>query len=61
VYLERKLNHFKDYYNQCRVHSALNGDAPSERCGEISRQLVNLNRYTWQSYRHGLFQTPIAA
>ena len=59
--LERKLNHFKDYYNQYRAHSSLNGDAPSEHCGEILRKLINLDRYTWRSHCAGLFQTPIVA
>ncbi len=59
--LERKLNHFKDYYNQYRVHSALEGDSPSERWSEIHRKLLNLDRYTWQSHCAGLFQTPIVA
>ena len=59
--LERKLNHFKDYYNQHRVHSALEGDAPSERCGEIQRKLITLARYSWQSHCGGLFQTPFVA
>ncbi len=59
--LERKLDHFKDYYNQHRVHSPLEGDAPSERCGEIHRKLINLDRYTWQSHCNGLYQTPALA
>jgi len=59
--LERKLNHFKDYYNQYRVHSALESDSSSERCSEIHRKLLNLDRYTWQSHCAGLFQTPIVA
>jgi len=59
--LEKKLNHFKDYYNQYRVHSALEGDSPSERCCEIHRKLINLDSYTWQSHCAGLFQTPILA
>ncbi len=59
--LERKLTHFKDYYNQYRVHSALDGDSPSERCGEIHRKFLNLDRYTWKSLCAGLFQTPIVA
>ena len=59
--LERKLNHFKDYYNQYRVHSALDGDAPNERCDEIQREPINLERYAWQTHCTGLFQTPIVA
>ncbi len=59
--LERKLNAFRDYYNQYRVHSALEGDSPSKHCNEIHRKLINLDRYTWQSHCAGLFQTPIAA
>ena len=58
--LERKLNHVKDYYNQYPVHSALKGDAPSERYNKIPRKLINLDRYTWKSHCGGLFQTPVA-
>ncbi len=59
--LERKLNQFKDYYNQYRVHSALDGKTPSERRDEFHDEPVNLDRYNWQSHCDGLFNTPIAA
>ena len=59
--LERKLNNFEDYYNQYRVHSSLEGDAPNERYGKILRELINLDRYTWKSHCGGLFQIPVAA
>ena len=59
--LERKLNEFKEYYNQHRVHSSLEGNSPSEQCGEVHRKLICTDHYNWQSHCHDLFQTPVAA
>jgi len=61
LYLERKLSQFKDYYNQYRVHSALKGVTPSERCDEFHKKPINIEQYNWQSHCSGLFHTPIAA
>lgn len=59
--LHRKLQQFKEYYNHYRVHSALAGDAPSERYDKIPRKVLDLERYAWQSHCGGLFQIPVAA
>ena len=57
--LERKLNKFKEYYNQHRVHSSLEGNSPSEQCGGVHRKLISTDHYNWQSHCHDLFQTPV--
>lgn len=59
--LQRKLDDFKDYYNQYRVHSSLDGDTPVEHCGKYPKKSIKLNTYSWQSHCGGLYQTPIAA
>lgn len=58
--LERKLNQFKNYYNQHRVHSSLEGNTPREHCEEFPTKLINFDAYSWQSHCGGLFQTPVA-
>jgi putative transposase len=59
--LERKLDAFKVYYNERRVHASLAGQTPSEKSGNASTQRANLRRFTWTSDCNGLFQIPIAA
>ena len=59
--LERKLNLFKDYYNNYRVHSALEGRAPAEYRGDICRKPITLDNYSWHFHCGGLFQMPVAA
>ncbi len=61
VDLQRKFHQFQEYYNQYRVHSALEGDAPCERYDKIPGKVVDLERYAWKSHCGGLFQTPVAA
>ena len=59
--LQRKLDEFKDYYNQYRVHSSLAGNTPTDYCDTTPRKCINCNTYSWQSPCAGLFQTPVAA
>jgi putative transposase len=56
--LEVKLSAFKDYFNEYRVHSALNGKTPIER---TEAKGVNLKLYRWRKHCRGLYETPIAA
>ena len=58
--LERKLTSFKEYYNNYRVHSAIDGDTPIEHYNEIESEPINLKQYSWQKHCAGLFHTPIA-
>ena len=59
--LERKLEECRQYYNARRVHTSLNGDAPSETAGEATNHRVDLNQFQCKSHCRGLFQLPVAA
>ena len=45
--LRRKLNEFKTYYNQGRIHSSLSGKTPYEQGGSCPPKLVDLGHFTW--------------
>lgn len=59
--LERKLLHFKDYYNRDRVHRGLGGTIPDSRSPKSDRKIAHLDDYRWKSCCRGLYQLPIAA
>ena len=59
--LARKLDDFRRYYNDHRVHSSLNGATPATRAGDHGSTVVSLDDYRWQSHCRGLYQTQIAA
>ena len=59
--LERKLEHYKDYYNHYRCHTGLARATPAHRSGLPAPPIAKLESYTWRQHCHGLFQTPIAA
>ena len=56
--LQRKLNQFRDYYNNYRVHSSLGGLTPKEKYTSISVKAISVTEYCWQSHCRGLFYTP---
>ena len=53
--LQRKLDQFKDYYNQHRTHSSRAGKPPIE----IPRKMADLSNFSWEKHCRGLFQLPI--
>jgi putative transposase len=59
--LQRKLEDFKVYYNQRRVHCSLNGNTPHEQGGHSPSKLADLRHFAWTSECNGLLQIPIAA
>ena len=59
--LHRKLETFRIYYNDVRVHRALNGTTPANRAGAPSPSAANLAYYAWKRHCQGLFETPVAA
>jgi putative transposase len=59
--LERKLLHFKDYYNRDRVHASLGGVTPACKAADVHRRIVSLSKFRWQSHCRGLYQLPVAA
>lgn len=59
--LERKLQHFRDYYNRARVHHSLDGVTPEASSGISARRPINLAECRWQHHCRGLYQLPAAA
>ena len=59
--LEKKLETFRRYYNQSRVHQGLVGNTPEGIAGAQAPQQASLHDYAWQSHCNGLFELPIAA
>jgi transposase InsO family protein len=56
--LQMKLTAFKNYHNEHRTHSALNGATPIET---PEAKGVDFKSYRWHAHCRGLYQTPIAA
>jgi hypothetical protein len=61
VDLERKLEAFRDYYNDHRVHRALAGLTPAQFADALSPAPAALDHYGWQRHCQGLLELPIAA
>ena len=61
VYLVRKLDEFRDYYNAHRIHRSLGGTMPAQRAGAFSPVPLLLDRHAWRQHCRGLFQTPMTA
>lgn len=59
--LERKLDQFRDYYNDARTHQGLSGVTPSSDKKFEGKNVASLNNYRWRAYCRGLYQLPIAA
>jgi len=57
--LERKFRHFRDHYNQARVHHSLGGVTPRVRSG--ADKTVSFAAYRWQRHCRGLYELPEAA
>src|SRR5262249_28816594 len=56
--LQVKLTAFKDYFNQHRSHSGLEGETPIET---PESRGIDFKSYRWQKHCRGLYQTPMAA
>jgi len=59
--LQRKLDSFKQYYNDARVHSSLKAQTPAEKSTETRKAFADLKNFSWQLHCNGLFQTPTLA
>ena len=59
--LQSKLDLFKAYFNESRVHSAINGKTPVQQAQATEPKLLDLRSYTWKSHCSGLFELPKAA
>ncbi len=60
--LQRKLDLFKDYYNNTRAHSSLEMKTPKEIAVEepVDKKVISLNQYRWKSHCKGLYNLPVA-
>ena len=59
--LQRKLDSFKDYYNQYRVHTALEHQTPAKKARIRTSLRAELTCFSWKSHCNSLFHTPIPA
>ena len=59
--LQHKLDEFRDYFNEHRVHAGIDGDLPNQRADENKPRIASLENYAWESHCNGLFQMPKAA
>ncbi len=59
--LARKLDQFKDYYNQYRTHSSLGGSTPVRIQYSRAERTAGLSQFNWKSHCNGLFVTPFPA
>ncbi len=59
--LERRLNEFKVYYNDERVHASLGGKTPVEAAKCSADPVIDIESYSWDKSCGGLVQLPVAA
>jgi len=59
--LQRKLNLYKDFYNEHRTHSSLDGLSPGKYGRSTTNLTADLANFSWKFHCNGLFQTPIPA
>jgi Integrase core domain len=61
--LQKKLDVYRDYYNDTRAHSSLEMKTPKEMSadGKLNKKVVSLDGYRWRSYCRGLYKFPVAA
>lgn len=58
--LKRKLEQFKTFYNESRVHYSLNGKTPDSVSKNTSKYR-SVGELSWKSYCSGLYYVPMAA
>ena len=58
--LQDKLDQFRDYFNEHRVHAGIDGDLPNRRADEIEPGIASLENYSWEPLCNGLFDMPKA-
>jgi transposase InsO family protein len=58
--LSRKLDQYKNYFNEVRGHLSLNGKTPLQQTEKTNVPETDIRNYEWLSHCNGLFQLPIA-
>lgn len=59
--LQRKLDSYKQYFNQYRSHSSLDFLTPNQKMGNIRHKSIRIEKYRWELFCRGLFQLAIVA
>jgi hypothetical protein len=59
--LQKKLDAYKEYFNQHRSHSSLNLLTPNQKSASTNKKSTLTDKCQWKSYCRGLFQLAIAA
>ena len=59
--LTRKLADFQTYFNNHRIHSALDGNTPEEAVGGALDSQTTLNKFSWQEHCQGIYHRPTPA
>ncbi len=58
--LQKKLDAFKDYFNQLRAHAGIDAMTPENKSSG-NNKVLNLINYKWKKHLNGLVQLPVAA
>ena len=58
---QRKLDEFKSYFNEVRVHAGIRERTPDRHAEPAESKIASLGHYRWRSHCHGLFEMPAAA
>jgi len=59
--LTKKLDQYKDFYNNGRVHRSLCGQIPNQWAGDQTIIQADFNTHRWKTWCRGLYKMPIAA
>jgi putative transposase len=59
--LEGKLESYREYFNEGRVHDGIQGEFPGGNGSDDGAEMIDISRYGWRSFCRGKYQTPIAA
>ncbi len=58
--LQKKLDAFKDYFNQSRAHAGIDAMTPENKSSGDTK-VLSLSNYKWKKHLHGLVRLPVAA
>jgi len=59
--LQGKLDEFKEYFHEVRVHSGIEGKSPNCSAEVSVSNIANFENYKWHPQCNGLFEMPMAA
>jgi putative transposase len=59
--LERKLESFRDYYNDARTHQGIDGAIPNGKSSDAELNLLHFESYKWKPFCGGMAELPVAA